>query len=176
MNIEVPGTHMDHLLRQTRMHHTQLSSMADVKANILLTLSSLMITFSIRYLSDPYLKWPVLSLILFCMATVVAAAYAVMPKLDFKYRPDMENPECNVLFFGSFMNLHYEEYAAIMERVLNNPTLVYESQVREVYELGVFLARKKYRFIRLGYMIFIAGLFVSGIVFGIVEMVSLLNP
>ncbi|MCA9975802.1 MAG: hypothetical protein KC413_08625 [Anaerolineales bacterium] len=176
MHIDAPGTHIDHLLRQTRMHHTQLSAMADVKANILLTLASLMITFSIRYLSEPYLKWPVLVLILFCLATVVAAAYAVMPKLDFKHRPNVENPECNILFFGSFMNLDYDEYVTVMERVINDPALVYETQVREVYELGVFLARKKYRFIRLGYMIFITGLIVSGLVFGAIELFIVLNP
>jgi len=33
-----------------------------------------------------------------------------------------------------------------------------------VYTLGVFLARKKYRFVRLAYLTFIAGMFVSGVV------------
>ena len=50
MNVLQSGNHIDHLLRQTRMHHVQLSSMADVKANMMLTLASLVITFCIRYL------------------------------------------------------------------------------------------------------------------------------
>ena len=38
MKINQPGAHLDHMMRQTRIHHVQLSSMADIKANMLLTL------------------------------------------------------------------------------------------------------------------------------------------
>jgi hypothetical protein len=51
-----------------------------------------------------------------------------------------------------------------MEAVMNDPSRTYEVEVRETYLLGVFLARKKYRFVRLAYLAFIAGLVVSGIV------------
>ncbi|RMG94359.1 MAG: hypothetical protein D6706_13885 [Chloroflexi bacterium] len=169
MNISQTGGHIDHLLRQTRVHHVQLSSMADVKANMMITLSSLVITFSVRYLSDPYLRWPVIIMLLFCFFTILAAAYAVMPKLDYRYRPNLKNPDCNVLFFGSFMNLTYPEFAGILEEVINDPARTYEAQVREVYELGVFLGYKKYRYIRLAYLLFLTGLFVSGLVLIVVE-------
>lgn len=165
-----PGGHIDQLLRQTRAHHVQLSVMADVKANILLTLSSLLITFSIRYLSDPYLKWPVIVLIAFCMATVTSAAYSVMPKLDFQWRPSGRPPRVNMLFFGNFMNMSYDEYLEVMEDTLDDPAQVYEMQIREVYELGVFLAQKKYRFIRLAYQLLIAGMFASGLIWLVVEL------
>ncbi len=36
--------------------------------------------------------------------------------------------------------------------------------VRELYTLGMFLATKKYRFVRLAYMSFIVGLLISGLV------------
>ena len=39
MTIHQPGAHLDHMIRQTRIHHVQLSSMADIKANMLLTVS-----------------------------------------------------------------------------------------------------------------------------------------
>ncbi len=44
---------------------------------------------------------------------------------------------------------------------MNDASRAYEAQVREVYLLGTFLAVKKYRFLRLAYLAFIAGLFVS---------------
>ncbi|MAT97422.1 MAG: hypothetical protein CL608_09795 [Anaerolineaceae bacterium] len=99
-----PGTHLDHLLRQTRMHHVQLSSMADVKANIMLTLAAVVTTFSIGYLDDQTLRWPVVVLILFCVATVLFAAYAVMPKLDFDYQPEIKNPDCYNLLIQSHLH------------------------------------------------------------------------
>ena len=53
MEIKQPGTHIDHMVRQTRMHHVQLSSMADMKANILLTMASVVFTLSVRYITEP---------------------------------------------------------------------------------------------------------------------------
>src|SRR5216117_3951587 len=154
MEVSGTGSHLDHFIRQTRVHHVQLSQMADVKANMMLTISALMITFSIGHLSDPYLRWPVLVLIVSCLATVVSAAYAVMPKLNKGFRPDLE----------------YEEFAGLMEGVMNDSSRVYEAQVREVYELGVFLGRRKYVYVRLAYVFFIAGLLVSAAVFAGVEI------
>ncbi|MEJ2365307.1 MAG: hypothetical protein P8017_11625 [Deltaproteobacteria bacterium] len=59
MEIKQLGSHIDHLLRQTRMHHAQLSSMADMKANMLLTITSVVITLSVRYITEPQLKWAI---------------------------------------------------------------------------------------------------------------------
>ena len=175
MHISQPGGHLDQLIRQTRNHHTQLSSMADVKANMLLTMSSLVITFSLRYLEDPYLRWPVIVLTVFCLITIFNAAYAVMPKVNFKFRPDLEKLDCNILFFGSFMNLDYDEYAMAMEQVLNDPSKAYEAQVREIYELGVFLGRNKYFYIRRAYVSFLTGLAAGGAVLLIVEVFNLFS-
>lgn len=168
-----PGTHLDHLLRQTRMHHVQLSSMADVKANIMLSLAALLTTFSIGYLSDPVLRWPVVVLIFFCVTTVFFAAYAVMPKLNFDFRPDVKNPDCNILFFGNFMNLDYEDFNQIMDEMMHSADKVYEAQVREVYELGVYLGHQKYRYVRLAYLSFITGLVSSGGLLILVEVIRL---
>ena len=53
---------------------------------------------------------------------------------------------------------------------MSDPSRTYGAQVREIYLLGTFLARKKYRFLRLGYISFIAGLFASSIGFVIVAV------
>ncbi|MCA9927576.1 MAG: hypothetical protein KC419_03835 [Anaerolineales bacterium] len=170
MKINEKGSHLDHLLRQTRVHHVQLSSMADVKANMMLTLASLVITFSIRYLTDPILRWPVFALVFFCLITIFAAAYAVMPKGGRQEPLDPKRPNGDILFFGNFVTLTYDEFVSAMEIVMAEPGQVYEAQVREIYELGLFLATKKYRYIRIAYATFILGLIVSGIVFLIVEL------
>ena len=168
MNINQPGTHLDHLLRQTRSHHAQLSAMADVKANMLLTMSSVVITLATPHLFTSGFKWPLLVLIVFCLATVGLAAYAVMPKLPLSRKsqphPDVNSPTFNLLFFGDFTRLDYAEFEAAMEAMMNDPSRAYEAQVREVYTLGVFLATRKYRYLRLAYLSFIAGLFASFVV------------
>jgi hypothetical protein len=165
MKINAPGNEINYLLQQTRSHHVQLSSMADVKANMLLTMSSIVVTLAAPQAMRAGSQWPLFILIGFSLATILLAAYAVMPKQPFSSRshgvPDVHSPRFNLLFFGDFTALDYDRFKAEMETVLNDPTRTYEVQVREIYVLGSFLADKKYRFLRLAYMTFIAGLFAS---------------
>lgn len=104
--VEKPGSHLDYMIRQTRFHHVQLSSMADLKANILLTVSSLVLTIAITQVSNPQLKWGALILIFFCFITIILAVYTVMPKtpilLKHDEKPDLENPNFNILFLEIF--------------------------------------------------------------------------
>ena len=165
MKIDHPGAHLDQMLRQTRAHHVQLSSMADMKANMLLTMSAVVITLAAPHVFKDDFQWPFLLLIVFCLITVGLAAYAVMPKLPFtsktSARPPVDNPHFNLLFFGDFIQMDYRAYETAMEQMMNNPSEAYEAQVREVYVLGQFLARQKYRYLRMAYLSFIAGLFTS---------------
>ena len=168
MEIQQRGPHLDQMMRQTRTHHVQLSSMADMKANLLLTMASVVVTLSVRYITEPHLKWATIVLIVFCLLTIALATYAVMPKLPLLRRrlqdAGAKVPGFNLLFFGDFVSLPYEEFEAAMEEVMNDPSRTYQVQVKEVYTLGVFLAEKKYRYLRLAYITFIVGAFASALV------------
>lgn len=168
MQVQQGGGHVDQLLRQTRAHHVALSTMADTKANMLLSISSVVIVLSFGHLDDPGFHQAAFVLIGFCLLTIVLAAYAAMPKLPSlrraKREPDVKDPAFNILFFGDFVRLDYTAYEAAMERVLNDTSLTYETQVREVYNLGRFLSEKKYRYLRLAYLSFMAGLVGAGVV------------
>ena len=165
------GGHLDQLIRQTRAHHVELSSMADMKANLVLTVASLVLTLCIQYLTDPVLLWPALTLMGFCFVTIALAAYVAMPKVhgraqDTEHRPAPRN----LLFFGDFSGMTWEEYRDTMAPILADPAQAYEIQLKEVYTLGLFLEQKKYRFLRLAYLTFLAGLFVAGLVFAAIEL------
>jgi hypothetical protein len=144
MEIKQRGSHLDHLVRQTRMHHTQLSSMADMKANMLLTITSVVIM------------------------TIGLATYAVMPKIPFFVKRETaditKTSGFNILFFADFVRLSYEEFEMAMEEVMNDHSLTYQVQIRELYTLGTFLAKKKYLFLRLAYITFIIGAFASALI------------
>jgi len=166
MNIQQPGPHLDHMLKQTREHHVALSSMADLKANILMTLSSVVLTLSVRHVSDAQTKTAALILIFFCLLTMFFAVYTVMPKVSLllrrKKKPDLQDPNFNLLFFSDYLQLDYGEYLKAMEQMMNDPSRTYEMQVRELYTLGRFLAAKKYRFVQLAYLAFLTGVVASG--------------
>ena len=81
MEVNEDNHAIDHLLRQTRAHHVQLSAMADMKANMLLTVSMLVITFTAPHVLNEALQIPAAIVCMSSLATVILAAYAVMPKL-----------------------------------------------------------------------------------------------
>ena len=55
----------------------------------------------------------------------------------------------------------YSDYVAHMEEVMNDPSRVYEAQVREIHSAGVYLQETKFRFIKYGYIVFFLGLVLS---------------
>jgi hypothetical protein len=163
MKIHQPGGHLDQMMRQTRGNLIQLSSMADMKSSMLLTLSSVVITLSGRYIGDPRLGTAAVVLGSFCLLTVALATYAAMPKVPLVGRDhvDVSDADFNLFFFGDFVRMDYGSFQHAMEGVMNDPSRTYEMQVREVYTLGRFLAERKYRYLRLAYLAFIVGLGVS---------------
>jgi hypothetical protein len=52
MEVKQPAGHIDQMLRQTRAHHVQLSQMADSKANMIMTVGSLLVPLSIMDYPD----------------------------------------------------------------------------------------------------------------------------
>ncbi len=160
------GGSLDHMIRQTRNHHVQLSSMADSKANMLMTTASVVLTLCVPYAMDSTLKFAAITLMVFCFITIFLSVYAAMPKISFLFRhksPTEFTPsKFNLLFFGDFIHLKYDDYQMEMERLMSNPDQVYREQIKEIYFLGNFLARKKYRFLRLAYFTFLVGFIASG--------------
>jgi hypothetical protein len=164
MKIHQPGGHLDQMMRQTRGNLIQLSSMADVKSSMLLTLSSVVLTLAVRYVADPQFGPAVLVLGGFCLLTIALATYAAMPKVPVvggRGAVDVGDARFNLFFFGDFVRMDYGAFHDAMEELMNDPSRTYEMQVREVYTLGRFLAERKYRYLRLAYLTFIAGLAIS---------------
>lgn len=169
MEIKNPGGHIDQMIRQTRAHHVSLSSQADQKANMILTIASLIVPLSISFLYDPRTHLAAATMIGFCVLTVLLSAYAAMPKLILSGRRSQQTspmaPSFNLLFFGSFIDLDYETYKSSMETMMNDHNDVYEAQIKEIYVIGNYLKTKKYRFVNLAYLTFIMGVLVSSAVY-----------
>jgi hypothetical protein len=161
--IEKHGSHADHLMRAVQFHHVQLSSMADLKANMLLTMSAVVMSLTLPQLFKNEHLWPLYILISFCLLTVCLATYAVMPKLppNTGMPPDVNSPTFNPLFFGDFTRISQQQFESTMEEIMSDHNHTYAAQVRELYLLGTFLAKKKYRYLRFAYISFIIGLAAS---------------
>jgi 4-amino-4-deoxy-L-arabinose transferase-like glycosyltransferase len=146
---------VDTLLRTVQQHHVQLSVMADMKASILITVSSIVATIALSRASDPRLRPALLTLAVACLIALVLAMVAVLP--TFAKRRGSRN----LLFFGHFADMTEEEYMTEMGRITQSDELLYETAVRDIYGLGTYLHRKKYRFLRFAYLALISGFVIA---------------
>lgn len=148
----------DVILRTAQQHHVQLSAMADIKANIIITVSSIVLTLTIGRLADPELRMAALVLVTFTLLALFTAILAVLPK----YRPLKVTgatlpDQFNLLFFGHFAELDRERFLAEIARRMAAGGTVYDTMARDLYSLGYYLAHYKYRYLRLAYLFFLAG-------------------
>lgn len=155
---------VDVLLRTAQQHHVALSSMADTKANIIITVSSIVLTLSLGKMSDASLRLSMLTLIFFSLAALLLAILAVLPK----YRPlkidDIAIPEnFNLIFFGHFATLSRKHFLTEFAKTLESSGISYLTLANDVYSLGSYLARHKYRYLRWSYLCFLLGFILASL-------------
>ncbi len=149
----------DAILRTAQQHHVQLSAMADVKANIIITVSSIVLTLSFGNIEDRDLRASAIVLIVFTLAALLLAILAVLPK----YRPLRLTPGAplpphfNLLFFGHFAELSRDRFLEEISKSMKPDGTIYAMMARDLYSLGYYLAHFKYRYLRLSYLFFLAG-------------------
>ncbi|MBS0589246.1 MAG: hypothetical protein JSR65_01245 [Proteobacteria bacterium] len=148
----------DVLLRTTQQHHVSLSVMADTKASIVITVSSVVLTLGLGKLNDADLRYSVLTLDIFTLLALLLAILAVLPK----YRPHTSigtalPPGFNLLFMGHFSGLSRERFLAEMASVLRTDGSTYCAMSNDIYSLGTYLAQHKYRYLRFAYLSFLTG-------------------
>jgi uncharacterized membrane protein len=167
MHIHEPRAQLDHLFRQTRMNLVVYSQMADTKANILLSISSVLLSISLTQIDDTRFTASIIVLVGFLLITIFLALMTVIPRvhgfLHKKY--SVHDPDYSPLFFGDYVDIPYDEYAKDMEEIMNDSDRSYEVMLKEIYDAGVYLVKNKYLYIRAGYMFFFAGLITSTLIF-----------
>lgn len=161
------------MLRLTSENHLKLSDMADHKANILISVNSIIISVILgvlfrKFQEEPYLTVPSVIFLLVAVTTIVIAILATRPKLSSGIfsTQDVINKKTNLLFFGNFHKAAYEEYNVAMRKMMKDPDYLYGSLIKDIYQLGQVLGRK-YKLIHLAYNIFMVGIVVSVIAFAI---------
>jgi Pycsar effector protein len=163
MQIRDPRQQLDHMLRQTRNNLVSFSQMADTKAQILLSLSSVLLSLSLTQIHEPRLTLALAGLDIFLLITIYLALMTVIGKVSvFKRRKHSVNDhDYSPLFFGNYGDIPYDEYARHFAEIMNDSDATYEIMVKDIYYAGTYLLRTKYKYMRLAYLCFLAGLIVS---------------
>lgn len=162
--------------RITSGNHLRLSVMADNKAHIMIQVNAIIISIMFSVLLGrleyyPHLVIPTLILALVCVLTIIFSVLATRPSITGGRftEDDIRQKKTNLLFFGNFYKMELDEYNWAMNEMLKDKEFIYGNMIKDVYYLGVVLARK-YRYLRISYSIFMYGMVASLVAFGIASL------
>ena len=165
------------VFRIMAQNHSALSQMADSKANILISVNSIILSIIISSLfeklqTDPNLQIPVALIVIVCVASIVFGILATRPNVSGGTftREDIAAKKTNLLFFGNFHNMSLDDYNWGMTEMLDDKYYMNNSMIKDNYFLGVVLA-KKYRYLRIAYNVFMYGLIIAMIAFTIAFLI-----
>ncbi len=167
MQIKEPRQQLDHLLRQTRNNLVSFSQMADTKAQVLLSISSVLLSLSLAKVSDKKFTLSITALMIFLLITIFLALLTVIGKVKIvnHKKHSIHDLDYSPLFFGNYGDVPYDEYAKNFEEVMNDPDKSYEIMVKDIYYAGKYLLQTKYKYIRLAYLYFFAGLILTIVIY-----------
>ncbi|NNE70265.1 MAG: hypothetical protein HKN29_07855 [Rhodothermales bacterium] len=159
------------MFRSSYRVHIDLSSLADTKANIMISINGIIISIIIASISpkidtNPWLLIPTSILLLSCLVSIIYAVRAARPRVSSNELTldDVRANRANILFFGHFVNLSKEDYLTGMMEILQRPDVLYSQMTRDIYGLGSVLMRK-FELLRVAYTVFMIGLTIGILTF-----------
>jgi hypothetical protein len=163
------------LFRATYQNQSNLIQMADNKANIIISINTMIISSIIAITSygavagkiDSYgadAIAPIVMIILSCLVSVIFAIQAARPKLIKAKVVDGSMQRSSLLFFGVIAGYSQQAYMAEMDRLLNSGDELYEHMTIDLYNQGLVLKRK-YDLLAYAYQVFMFGFVLSVLIF-----------
>ena len=163
-------TSVDNILRVNHGNQMRLGLMADQKANIMITVASIVFSITIANLDNEVMKWPLLTFAVGSFFSLLFAIFAIIPSTDYPTKKgskeiDRDSPLFNPLFFGHFAHLSIEEYKEDYAETLMTDDKVYDAMAGDIYGQGKVLALGKYKFLKWSYTSFLWGMSGAIVVF-----------
>lgn len=172
------GRGVETMFRNTIRTHVEFSSMADSKANIMISVNTLILTAVAAFLvksldTNPHLILPTVILVLSSLSTLVYAISVTKPKITSGIfsKDDVEKRNVNLMFFGNFCNMDLKTFEWGMNKLITDSEFLYSNMIKDYYYLGKVLG-EKYKKLRITYSIFMYGIIISVIVFGLAIFLS----
>ena len=120
-----------------------------------------MLTLALSRSDIPRLRPALLTIAVSSLISLLLAIIAVLP--TFKRRRDTPP---NLFFFGHFASMGEADFMSQMARALESDDALYTAAARDIHSMGVYLFRKKYRFLRLAYIALLSGFVIATAVEG----------
>lgn len=171
-----PTRGIETMFRLTSKNHLELSAMADNKANIMISINSIILSILVSVLyrkleEYPHMIVPTLIMTVVCLVTIVFAILATRPNISkgMFTHDDIVNKKTNLLFFGNFHGMKLSEYEWGMTEMMKDANYLYGSLIKDIYFLGKVLGAK-YKLLRIAYTIFMFGFVLAVMSFILAEI------
>lgn len=172
------GRGVDTVYRVTLRNHINLSSIADGKANMIISINTLVLSILItagsagfslsptNFRENLEFILPVLLLMTTSLAAITFAVFSAIPKVSGQEFTDEDVKEHNIslLYFGNFLSLPKNRFVRYLRDLKDDQEVLYDDLSRDLYNLGLVL-KKKYRLLTYAYRTFVGGLVLSFFVF-----------
>ncbi|HEX8548062.1 MAG TPA: Pycsar system effector family protein [Cytophagaceae bacterium] len=169
-----PKRGIETMFRSIYNSHINLSSMADSKANMMISINSLIISITLTLVGakvsmlGPSFKqnqiviYPVITLLLTSLGSIIFAILSAKPKVTDKITnlDQLKQSNASVLFFGNFSNLKISDFEIEIREIMKYEDKLYGNMIHDLYYLGKVLSTK-YNLIRWSYLVFMYGLILT---------------
>ncbi|MDP3468498.1 MAG: DUF5706 domain-containing protein [Daejeonella sp.] len=177
------GRGIETLYRSVYDYHINLTSIADNKANMMISINTIIISIVITLFGTGFtfstqnefsslrFVFPMAFLLLTSLLTVVFAILSARPNVTNKEKFELNKKDSSILFFGNFAQLQLKEFVDRIEELKKEKQELYNSMSVDIYYLGSVLV-KKYRYLSWSYNIFMFGMVICIVGFVVIMMFS----
>jgi len=167
---------MSTFFRNALRSNLDLTSLADTKAGILISINGFILTVSVTASSfavhNTMMNYAFISIILTSLGSIILSVMAVKPRNKNKFVPK-ENLEdySSLLYYQDMAELEPKEYIKSMNKALKNTKASKTEIIKHLHILGAEI-KKKYFWLKQAYTYFSLGLLISAslMIYGLVHV------
>lgn len=146
----IPRLMVTNALRANLAKHTDLNKMADSKAAMIMTASSLVTTITLTQ----YDKLDLITILLLASSGILAVIFSILAIIP----PLHSSGSINLFYFRSFSELSEDEFKEQFRETILDREKLYDAYMHEIYYLGKYRLTRKYSLIRNGLWTLLIGL------------------
>jgi len=145
------------VLSSAQSKHVQYISLADRRAQVIITINAFLIPLSLSAYDKPVIQTGIIFFILTASLSILFAIMSLMPK---RYKSDPSGQR-NLLHFSGIWQHDENTYKTLMRESLESRNTITELMVSDIYHLSNDVLRPKFRYIRLSFYTFLISMFGS---------------
>ena len=155
------------VLSSAQSKHVQYISLADRRAQVVITINAFLIPLAISAYQHPQIR---LGITLYVLTAALSIFFAVMCLMPKRYQ-SAPGSKSSLLHFSGIWQYDEDSYKNLMRESLESRNTITELMISDIYHLSHDVLRPKFQWMRLSFYAFLAGL-LSALLFIALPLIS----